>query len=103
MATLSPSSSSYERIDLRTSPEIKELIVRAAATAGLSLSAFLIASAQARAKELLAEHESLTLSPRDWDVFFSALDHTDAKDSVPPKLEAAAAEYLAWREQSGHS
>lgn len=97
MATLSPS---YERIDLRTSPEIKELIVRAAATAGLSLSAFLIASAQARAKELLAEHESLTLSPRDWEVFFSALDRTHAPS---PKLEAAASDYLAWREQSGHS
>ncbi len=101
VATLSPSSPSYERIDLRTSPEIKELIVRAAATAGLSLSAFLIASAQARAKELLAEHESLTLSPRDWDVFFSALDRTDTTHAPSPKLEAAAADYLEWREQSG--
>ena len=36
----------YERIDLRTSPEIKALIARAAATSGVSLSAFLIASAQ---------------------------------------------------------
>src|ERR1035438_6740352 len=45
----------YERIDLRTSPEIKELIVRAAATAGVSLSAFLIASAKERAKQVLAE------------------------------------------------
>jgi uncharacterized protein (DUF1778 family) len=91
MATL---TRPYERIDLRTSPEIKELIVRAAATAGLSLSAFLIASAQERAKELLAENESLTLSPRDWDAFFSALDNAD---KPRPKLEAAAAEYLAWR------
>lgn len=91
MATL---THPYERIDLRTSPEIKELIVRAAATAGLSLSAFLIASAQERAKELLAENETLTLSPRDWDAFFSALDNAD---KPRPKLEAAAAEYLAWR------
>ena len=91
MATL---SNPYERIDLRTSPEIKELIVRAAATAGLSLSAFLIASAQERAKELLAESESLTLSPRDWDSFFAALDNAD---KPRPRLEAATAEYLAWR------
>lgn len=84
----------YERIDLRTSPEIKELIVRAAATAGVSLSAFLIASAQDRAKQVLAESETLTLSPRDWDVFFTALDNTD---KPRPKLEAAATEYLAWR------
>ena len=84
----------YERIDLRTSPAIKELIVRAAATAGVSLSAFLIASAQERAKQILAESETLSLSPRDWDAFFSALDNTD---KPRPQLEAAAADYLAWR------
>ena len=84
----------YERIDLRTSPEIKELIVRAAATAGVSLSAFLIASAQERAKQILAESETLTLSPRDWNAFFAALDNAD---KPRPKLEVAATEYLAWR------
>lgn len=84
----------YERIDLRTSPEIKGLIVRAAATAGVSLSAFLIASAQERAKQILAESETLTLSPRDWDSFFAALDSID---KPRPELEAAASDYLAWR------
>jgi len=83
----------YERIDLRTSSEIKELIVRAASTAGVSLSAFLIASAQERAKQILAESETLTLSPRDWDAFFTALDNTD---KPRPKLQAAATEYLEW-------
>lgn len=83
----------YERIDLRTSPEIKELIVRAAATAGVSLSAFLIASAQERAKQILAESETLMLSPRDWNAFFAALDNAD---KPRPKLETAATEYLAW-------
>lgn len=91
MATL---TQPYERIDLRTSPAIKELIVRAAATAGVSLSAFLIASAQERAKQILAESETLTLSPRDWDAFFAALDNAD---KPRPKLQAAATEYLAWR------
>ncbi len=84
----------YERIDLRTSPEIKGLIVRAAATAGVSLSAFLIAAAQARGKEILAESETLSLSPRDWDAFFLALDNVD---QPRPNLEAAATDYLAWR------
>lgn len=84
----------YERIDLRTSPEIKALIARAAATSGVSLSAFLIASAQEQAKRVLAESETLTLSPGDWEAFFAALDRTD---QPRPKLEAAAADYLAWR------
>lgn len=87
----------YERIDLRTSREIKELIVRAAATAGVSLSAFLIASAQERAKQILAESETLTLSPRDWDAFFAALDNAD---NPRHKLEAAAAEYLTWHKST---
>lgn len=86
-------SQPYERIDLRTSPEIKALIARAAATSGVSLSAFLIAAAQARAKQILAESELLTLSAKDWDAFFSALDNAD---QPRPKLEAAA-NYLAWR------
>ncbi len=84
----------YERIDLRTSPEIKALIARAAATSGVSLSAFLIASAQEQAKRVLAESETLTLSPSDWTAFFVALDNAD---QPRPKLEAAAAEYVAWR------
>jgi uncharacterized protein (DUF1778 family) len=94
MCFMTTLSHPYERIDLRTSPEIKALIVRAAATAGVSLSAFLIASAQERAKQILAENETLTLSPRDWDAFFAALDSTD---KPRPKLEAAATEYLARR------
>lgn len=92
MSTL---SHPYERIDLRTSPEIKELIVRAAATAGVSLSAFLIASAQERAKQILAESETLMLSPRDWNAFFAALDNAD---KPRPKLETAATEYLTWHD-----
>jgi uncharacterized protein (DUF1778 family) len=87
-------SNPYERIDLRTSPEIKALIVRAAATTGVSLSAFLIASAQERAKQVLDASETLTLSPQDWEAFFVALDNAD---QPRPKLEAAAADYLAWR------
>ena len=84
----------FERIDLRTSPEIKELIVRAALTSGVSLSAFLIACAQDRARQILAESETLTFSPRDWD---AALDNAD---KPRPKLEAAAQAYLKWRDQS---
>ena len=94
MSTL---NQSFERIDLRTSPEIKELIVRAASTTGVSLSAFLIACAQDKARQVLAETETLTLSPRDWDAFFAALDNAD---KPRPKLEAAAQAYLKWRDQS---
>jgi len=88
----------YERIDLRTSPETKELIVRAAATAGLSVSAFLIGAAQDRARQILAESETVTFSHRDWEVFFHTLDDID---KPRPKLKAAMNRYLDWRD--GHS
>jgi uncharacterized protein (DUF1778 family) len=85
----------YERIDLRTSAEIKNLIVRAAATAGLSVSAFLISAAQERAKQVLAESEMITLSPPDWEAFFQTLDEID---KPRPKLKAAMDRYLCWRD-----
>ena len=75
-----------ERIDLRTSREIKELIVRAASTAGMSVSAFLLGTAQERARQILAENEMITLSSRDWHAFAKALDNADKRR---PKLSAA--------------
>jgi len=85
---------SYERIDLRTSPEIKELIVRAASTSGVSVSAFLLGAAQERAMRVLAESESLTLTPRDWDAFVTALDDTD---KPRPRLSTAMQRHRDWR------
>jgi uncharacterized protein (DUF1778 family) len=87
MSTTAPAQ---ERIDLRTSPEIKELIVRAASTAGVSVSAFLLGTAQERAKQILAESEMITLTSRDWNAFVKALDTADKRR---PKLSAAMKRY----------
>jgi uncharacterized protein (DUF1778 family) len=85
----------YERIDLRTSPEIKELIVRAASTAGMSVSAFLLGTAQERAKQILAEREMITLTSRDWNAFAKALDKAD---KPKPKLSAAMKRHREWQQ-----
>lgn len=84
-----------ERIDLRTTSEIKELIVRAASTAGMSVSAFLLGTAQERARQILAEQESLTLTSRDWNAFAQALDDLD---KPRPKLSAAMQRHREWEE-----
>lgn len=84
-----------ERIDLRTTPEIKELIVRAASSAGLSVSAFLLGAAQERAKQILAESEMITLTSRDWNAFAKALDNTD---KPRPKLSAAIKRHRDWQQ-----
>lgn len=86
----------HERIDLRTSPEIKELIVRAATSAGMTVSAFLLGTAQERAREILAEKEMVTLSPRDWVAFAKALDNTE---KPRPKLAAAMTRYRDWQKR----
>lgn len=84
----------FERIDLRTSPEIKELLVRAASTSGMSVSAFLLVAAQERARRVLAESEMLTLTPRDWKAFFLALDNAD---KPRPRLSAAMKRHRKWQ------
>lgn len=85
----------HERIDLRTSPEIKALIVRAASTAGMSVSAFLLGTAQERARQILAESEMITLSSRDWNAFAKALDKAD---KPRPKLSAAMKRHREWQQ-----
>jgi len=92
---MSATAQAHERIDLRTTPEIKELIVRAASSAGLSVSAFLLGTAQERAKQILAEAEMITLTSRDWNAFAKALDNTD---KPRPKLSAAIKRHRDWQQ-----
>jgi uncharacterized protein (DUF1778 family) len=92
---MSAVAQAHERIDLRTSPEIKELIVRAACTAGMSVSAFLLGTAQERARQILAEQEMITLTSRDWNAFAKALDNAD---KPRPKLSAAMKRHRNWQQ-----
>ena len=79
-----------ERIDLRVSANQKTLLARAASYAGVSLSSFLVSAAAERARELVAERETLTLTPRDWRKFLGALDKAERPR---PKLAAAVRRY----------
>ncbi len=91
-----PTSTSHrdERIDLRLSTELKALLARAASYSGMSLSSFLVTSASKRAKELVAERETITLTARDWKAFLAALDEPERRR---PRLEKAAKRYRARR------
>jgi uncharacterized protein (DUF1778 family) len=94
MAMAASTTQRDERIDLRLSAELKALLARAASYSGMSLSSFLVSSASRRAKELVAERETLTLSVRDWRAFLAALDKAGRRR---PKLEKAAKRYAARR------
>ncbi len=67
------------RINLRTSTEAKALIERAAAYMGTTVSAFMVQNAYEAAKKVVAEHELMMLTKRDFDAFAKAL----AKPSAP--------------------
>jgi uncharacterized protein (DUF1778 family) len=85
-----------ERIDLRVSADLKTLLSRAASYCGMSLSSFLVSIAADRARAVVAEHETLTLTPRDWEVFLAALDDVDRPR---PRLAEAARRYQSRRER----
>ncbi len=87
-----------ERIDLRLSADLKALLARAANYSGMSLSSFLVSSASERAKEVVAEREVLTLTPKDWRAFLAGLDKPVRRR---PALEAAAKRYAARRRSGG--
>ena len=96
MPTMSANTPAHDRIDLRTSPEMKELIVRAASTVGMTVSAFLLGTAHERAKAILAEKEMVTLTSRDWRAFAKALDDTE---KPRPKLAAAMKRHRDWQKR----
>jgi uncharacterized protein (DUF1778 family) len=62
------------RIHLRASERDISTISRAAATAGLSVSAFILESAAERAERTLADQRHFVLSSEQWRAFTEALD-----------------------------
>jgi uncharacterized protein (DUF1778 family) len=72
-----------ERIEVRLSAEHKSLLEEAAAMRGQSLSAFVVAEAVERARQM----RQTLLSRRDWDVFLEILDR---EEEPAPALVAAA-------------
>ena len=70
----SPATPESARINLRTSPEAKALIERAAALVGTTVSSFMLLNAYEAAQRLVAQHDSLVLSDRDRDAFLAVMD-----------------------------
>ncbi len=60
------------RINLRTSPEAKALIERAAALMGTTVSSFLLQNAYETARRVVADHDNLMLSVEAFDAFIAA-------------------------------
>lgn len=78
------------RINLRTSPEAKALIERAAALMGTSVSGFMLQNAYEAARRIVADNDTLMLSQRDFEAFVAACEN-------PPPPNPALRELMARR------
>ena len=67
-----------ERLQIRLQPELKQLLQEAAQAAHLTLSALVSQAAQARAEEILADRQSISLSPEQAVAFTEALSRPAA-------------------------
>ena len=85
-ATKRPESVETARINLRTSAEAKAMIERAAAYMGTTVSAFMLQNAYDAAKRVVAEHEVIMLSQRDFEAFANALDNPPAPTAALKRL-----------------
>lgn len=77
-----------ERLDVRLTAEDDELIRRAAAAQGMSVSAFLVSNARAAAEEALVDRVNFFLEPEAWDELQRRL-------SEPPRLKPRLKKLLA--------
>lgn len=83
-----------ERVEARVTREQKELLERAAALEGRSMTDFILTSAQDAAADTIARHELLQLSPRDQSTFVEALLNPPVPNDA---LRAAASRYRTLR------
>jgi uncharacterized protein (DUF1778 family) len=82
------------RIEFRSSPQEKDLLMLAAQLTGVNVSVFLRNAAIQAANEAVQASETMKLSNRDRDLFLHALDHPPAPN---PKLKKAMKKYRQWK------
>jgi uncharacterized protein (DUF1778 family) len=81
------------RFDTRLSKEQKLFFERAARLGGFrSLTDFVIATVQERAKEIISESERVLASQKDSEIFFKAITNPDSPNK---ELTEAAEEFKA--------
>lgn len=79
-----------ERMHCRVTPQNKAILQKAAALTGQDLTSFVTDATVDRALEVIEKHERLSLSNRDRDLFFAALENPPEPSA---RLKSAAAKY----------
>lgn len=94
-AKIARRSLKQDRLEARVTPEQKELIARAAALRGSSITEFIVASAQQAAADTVKDFELLTLHDEARDVFVNAILHPPAPNEAARKAAQRYREQLA--------
>lgn len=81
-------SSESARINLRTSPEAKALIERAAAIMGSTVSSFMLQNAYEAARRIVADKDTLMLSQQAFDSFVATCENPPEPTEALRKLMA---------------
>ena len=83
------SLSKSERIDVRATPPVKQLLQEAARAAHKNVSEFLLDAGILAANQMLADRRRFELSAEQWEAFQSALDQPV---TAKPKLKKLLSE-----------
>jgi uncharacterized protein (DUF1778 family) len=84
----STASTDSARINLRTSPEAKALIERAAAIMGSTVSSFMLQNAYEAARRIVADKDSLMLSQQAFEAFVAHCEQPAKPTKALRKLMA---------------
>lgn len=86
----------HDRIELRTTPQEKALLARAAALEHLDMTSFILRAAVPTAREVVTREEQVTLSERDT---LRVLELLENPPRPTAKLTAAAKSWAANRKK----
>lgn len=87
LATEKDSTAKPARIELKTSPQVKSELERAAAISGVSLTAFVIQQASEAARRIADEADTVRLSQEAWQKLNEVINN-------PPKPTKALSELM---------
>ena len=83
-----PSAERNERLEFRVPEHVKQLIERAAALDGQTVSGFAINALVRRARRVLKQQATIELNDRDRDIFITMLDNSEAEPNEALKRAA---------------
>lgn len=91
--TVTTSKTRSERVDVRMTPDAKQMLQRAASATNKTLTEFLLDQALRAARDTLADRRVFMLDDQQWADFNAALDAPPADN---PRLRALLARKPAW-------